>query len=302
MTLVSPISGPLFKFLGEIFVDITDLLTMLQDIFKTTKVLATAQAIIDKWACLLIATGGGLNPEKCHWYMVSYISHDREWEYKNNMQHELTILLLGGSCKAIPQLPVTEGRKMLEVWSSPTGSDTKHLQEVVLGKTSKWLGRLKSAHLSTHLAWKAYRFQLWPSISYGVATLATPRKEIEEILCKLKFKMLSCLGVNQLINTEWRRLPREFGGIGLYNLSIEQFISCMEVLLHHYGTGFTTSKKLQASFEAMQLEIGCSGNPLIEDYSTLGPLAIEGWVKAVWEHASHYGYNIYLDYPTERPP
>jgi hypothetical protein len=114
--------------------------------------------------------------------------------------------------------------------------------------------------------------------------------------------MLSYLGVKQHVKTEWRRLPREFGGIGLYNLSIEQFISWMEVLLQHYGTGFTTSKNLQASLEAMQSELGCSGNPLNEDYSTLGPLAMEGWFKTVWECASHYGYNISLNYPTERLP
>ncbi len=140
-----------------------------------------------------------------------------------------------------------------------------------------------------------------PSIRYRIAMLPTP-KEIEEILCKLKFKMLAYLGVNQHVKTEWRRLPREFGGAGLYNLSIEQFISWMEVLLQHYGAGFTTSKKLQASLEAMQLEIGCSGNPLNKDYSTFGPLAMEGWVVAVWERASHYDYNISLDYPTERLP
>jgi hypothetical protein len=70
------------------------------------------------------------------------------------------------------------------------------------------------------------------------------------------------LGVNQHIKMEWRRLPREFRGIGLYDLSIEQFISWMEVLLQHNGAGFTTSKKLPASLEAMQLELGCSGNPL----------------------------------------
>jgi hypothetical protein len=50
------------------------------------------------------------------------------------------------------------------------------------------------------------------------------------------------------------------------NLSIEQFISWMKVLLQHYGAGFTTSKKLQASLQAMQLKIGCRGNTLNEDY------------------------------------
>jgi hypothetical protein len=51
--------------------------------------------------------------------------------------------------------------------------------------------------------------------------LATPRKEIEETLHKLEFEMLSYLGVNQHVKTEWRRLPREFGSIDHYNLSIE---------------------------------------------------------------------------------
>ena len=76
----------------------------------------------------------------------------------------------------------------------------------------------------------------------------------------------------------------------------------METLLQHYGAGFTISKKLEASLKAMQLEIGCTGNPLNEDYATLGPLATEGWVKAVWERASHYGYKVALDYPTEELP
>ncbi len=64
--LVLPISKTPIKFLGEIFVDVTNLLTMLQDTFKSTKVLAIAQANIDKWARLLIATGGALNLEKCY--------------------------------------------------------------------------------------------------------------------------------------------------------------------------------------------------------------------------------------------
>jgi hypothetical protein len=42
LTLVTPISRMLIKFLGEIFAGNTDLLTMLQDTFKATKVLATA--------------------------------------------------------------------------------------------------------------------------------------------------------------------------------------------------------------------------------------------------------------------
>jgi hypothetical protein len=155
-TLISPISGIPIEFLGEIFVYDIDLFTMLPDIFNTAEVLPIAQANLDKWARLLMATGGALNPSKCYWYMVNYRCQNGQWEYGNTIQHRLTIPLLGGDRKAILQLPAMEEQKMLGVWSSPTGLDTKNLQEVVLGKTPKWVGRLKNAHLPTYLAWKAY--------------------------------------------------------------------------------------------------------------------------------------------------
>ncbi len=154
--MASPVSRTPIEFMGEIFVDDTDLLTMLQDVFSVTEILPIAQANLDKWASLLIATGSALNPSKCYWYMISYKCQNGEWEYDNNTQHKLMILLPGGDRTEIVQLLVMEGKKMLGVWSSPTGLDTKHLQEVVFGKTSNWVGRLKNAHLPVHLAWKAY--------------------------------------------------------------------------------------------------------------------------------------------------
>ncbi len=98
--------------------------------------------------------------------------------------------------------------------------------------------------------------------------------------------MLPCLGANGHVKTEWQRIAREFGGIGLFNLSIEQFIGWIEMVLQHYGTGSTISKKMRASLEDAQLEIGCRGNPLEECFNTLGVLATETWITAVWERSS----------------
>jgi hypothetical protein len=87
--------------------------------------------------------------------MVSYVCREGEWEYDDTISYELTIILPDVTCKAITQLCVTDSRKMLGVWSLPNGSDKKHLQEVVIGKTTKWVGKLKNSHLPVHLAWKA---------------------------------------------------------------------------------------------------------------------------------------------------
>ena len=56
-----------------------------------------------------------------------------------------------------------------------------------------------------------------------MGTLATSRDTIEDLLHKQEFEMLSYLGVNQHVKKEWKRLPREFRGIGLYDLGAEQF-------------------------------------------------------------------------------
>jgi hypothetical protein len=80
LTITSPISRALIEFMGEIFVDDTDLHTMLQDTFSVPEILLTAQANLDKWTNLLIATGGALNSSKCYWYMISYKCKNRVWE------------------------------------------------------------------------------------------------------------------------------------------------------------------------------------------------------------------------------
>jgi hypothetical protein len=129
--------------------------------------------------------------------MVSYVCHEGEWEYDNTQLYELTIILPDRTHKAITQLCVMDSWKMLGVRSFPNRSDKKHLQEVVIKKTTKWVGKLKNSHLPVHLAWKTYCFQLWPGIRYGLSMLPTPLQDVDDILHKLEFEMLSALGVNQ---------------------------------------------------------------------------------------------------------
>jgi hypothetical protein len=94
--------------MGEIYVDDTDLLTILSDVFDSDAVLLAAQKNLDKWAKLLIATGGAINPDKCYWYSVSYVCCKGEWMYDNTKLYELTIILPDGTHRAITQLRVTD--------------------------------------------------------------------------------------------------------------------------------------------------------------------------------------------------
>jgi hypothetical protein len=108
----------------------------------------------------------------------------------------------------------------------------------------------------------AYRLKLWPGIRYGLATLAILLTAAQRVLLRENFHSLLFLGVNRNVKREWRTIHHAFGGIGLFSFAIEHTISMINMFIQHYGTGTTLAKKFTALLEALQLELGCAGNPL----------------------------------------
>jgi hypothetical protein len=133
-SIVSPMSGIIIEFMGEIYVDDSDLLVFLANKFDHRKLMQVAQKCLDTWAGLLNATGGTLNPDKCYWYLVSYTCVNGDWEYDHLTEFTLTIPLPDGAQAEIQQTSIDEAKKMLGVWSTPSGDDTRHLKECVIAK------------------------------------------------------------------------------------------------------------------------------------------------------------------------
>ena len=114
--------------------------------------------------------------------------------------------------------------------------------------------------------------------------------------------MLPYLGINRNIKAGWRHLHTTFGGIGLRKLLSEVVISRLNLFLQHYDTPSTLGQKLNILLQAMQLEAGTAGCPLLTSYQPLGPLTTPYWYRSLWEGLNHYGFSLYLDYPTQPLP
>jgi hypothetical protein len=112
----------------------------------------------------------------------------------------------------------------------------------------------------------AYRFKLWAGIWYGIATLSIPLAAAKRLLHSENFQSLSFLGINRNVKKEWRTTHRAFGGIGLFSFAVEHTIGMINIFIQHYGAETTLPKKFSASLKALQLEIGCLGNPLKENF------------------------------------
>ncbi len=64
---------------------------------------------------------------------------------------------------------------------------------------------------------------------------------------------------------EWRTIHRAFGGIGLFSFVAEQMIGMINMFIQHFEASTSLARKVTASLEALQMEIGCIGNPLLEN-------------------------------------
>jgi hypothetical protein len=138
---------------------------------------------------------------------------------------------------------------------------------------------MKNGHLPSHVAWIAYKHQLWPSLRYGLGTMTNDMEAAEKLLNKTDYRTLNILGIFRNVTTGLQKLHTTFGGFGLFSLPTEQLISRVNMLFQHYHVSTNLSRKLDASLRYLQLQLGTPQNPLTQDFAKWGYLAPLSWVK-----------------------
>jgi hypothetical protein len=146
---------------------------------------------------------------------------------------------------------------------------------------------MKNGHLPSHVAWIAYKHQLWPSLKYGLGTMTNEMEVADKLLNKTDYKMLNILGIFRNVSTVLQKLQTTFGGFGLFSLPTEQLISRVNMLFQHYHVSTNLSRKLDALLRYLQLRRGTPQNLLTLDFTKWGHLALLSWVKMLWKSLHH---------------
>jgi hypothetical protein len=184
--ITDPILLEIIHTMGELFVDDADLYTCNDTstancgVTGPTDLWLRMQGNLGQWSNLLIASGGALKPDKCFWYPLDYISVEGRWSYVDVSDFELKITGPNGGVHVITQKSPTTSMKTLGVVDAPEGGNKGHL-EYIKSKTATWVSRMKNGHLPSHIAWIAYRLQLWASLRYGIGTMTNDIEEAEEV-------------------------------------------------------------------------------------------------------------------------
>ena len=292
---IDPMSETEIHSMGALFVDDADLYTINDNLSDHRALCHQTQLGLDTWNNLLQATGGALKPEKCFWYSLEYSCKDGEWDYQHNSNAEMTITNQDGTYSTIIRKSAEESMKTLGVYDSPAGGNGDHLNYIKT-KMSTWINRMKNGHLPSHIAWVAYKQQLWPGLRYGLGTMTNDIEEAEDLTQKEDWTMLNILGVARTVTKGLRRLQSTFGGFGLFSLATEQLIGRVNLLMQHYHTPSNISKKLDASLRYLQLQLGTTQNPFDLEYDEWSHLAPLSWVKMLWRSLYYYNIKLHMKY------
>lgn len=291
-------SGIVLSIAALLYVDDKDLLHMCPS--SVTSENAFCQQVQDAtyyWASLLQSTGGDLKPEKCYWYLLSYKFVQGKAVLKPLREinrHRIQILQPNSVNVSIHLKDPTQALEVLGIWSCPASTGQAQLDHMIK-RGRKWGNRVHHSSLQPAEVWQSFTTQALPSVKYGLIVLMSPREEVDDDFSSWYYSVLPATGVNHNIAREWRTLPVRFQGLGLSQMSLEKLATSLQFLQKHWGTEDSMGWILRCTFKLSQLDIGLSGNYLLQEYNVYSKLATHSWFKILWEYAQYYRVKIELD-------
>jgi hypothetical protein len=149
----------------------------------------------------------------------------------------------------------------------------------------------------------AYNAFYMPSLGYGTSATTLSKKDCEEIQIPVVNAILPKMGIARTAPRAVVFGTAQYGGLGSTHLAALQGHTRLQYLLVHLRCGDATGHLMQMLLEYTQLECGCSGNPLAQDYNNYSALLINrNWITEVWEHLQMRKAKVNIDglwQPTE---
>jgi hypothetical protein len=113
----------------------------------------------------------------------------------------------------------------------------------------------------------SYNAFYMPSLGYGTPVTTPTKKDCEEIQRPLVNAILPKMGITRSAPRAVVFVTAQFVGLGLTHLAALHGHTRLQYLMGHLRCSDATGRLMQMLLEYTQLECGCRGNPLAQDYN-----------------------------------
>jgi hypothetical protein len=131
----------------------------------------------------------------------------------------------------------------------------------------------------------AYNSFYMPSLGYGTPATTLSMKDCEEIQRPVVNIILPKIGIARTAPRSVVFGTAQCGGLGLTHLAALQGHTRLQYIMGHLRCDDSTGRLVQMLLGYTQLECGCRGNPLAQEYNNYSaPLINTNWITKVWGH------------------
>jgi hypothetical protein len=247
------------------------------------------QDIIQFFLDVLQVTGGDLAPAKCAWYLICHRWKNGKGRLLKVKETHRGITITSratGRTSGVKRKAVEEGHRTLGFHMSGDGKRKAH-KKVMIDKVLLYSNVLRNSNIWRGESVVAYNSLYMPSLRYGVPATTLTKEECEDIQRPVVNDILPKMGIARSGPRKVVFRTKQYGGLGLTHLAALKGNSRLQYLLGHLRCGDTTCELMQMLLEYTQLECGCIGNPLQQDYKKYECLLLnKNWITEVWGHLS----------------
>ena len=289
-TIPAPISDEEVKLLGCQFVDdstYTQTSATIEGLLLDT---TRAQTLLSG---LVRATGGALEPTKSFMWVLDHRYTGQEYQLKTAQQVPFSLQVPDdkGEPTTIPQLEVTDTRRMLGVELGPVSGD-KAQTAVLRKKGQEWADRLKNKKLNPRLAWTGLTTGIMKGMAWPLAACTLSEGQCSSAMAPVLRAGLRASGIVSTMPRCIVHGPKGAAGLGLPSLFDEMGAARLEQLANFGGETGLTGRLRRATYQYLQLEAGLPGHIFKHSHQKWKPVLTRTWISETWAYASARGITV----------
>jgi hypothetical protein len=257
----------------------------------TTKIGCLAQ----HWERLLFSTGGAINLQKSHWYLMFFRWLKGIPVLCTKQLAPASLQLTSGYSSTpdtVPRIEVNEAFRTLGVYIAPNGSQTTQYN-ILRQYAVNYSSCIIHSTLTSDEAFLSYMIHLRPKLVYPLAVSSLTQLQCRSIQSPVMASLLPKLHLNR--HTPHAVLYGEhlYGGLHLPDLYTDQGYSQLKLLFGHLKIAGDTGNLILIALSHTQLHIG-SGHPVFHlQYPPYAKWIDHTWLTSIWKHLSQI--NLKLD-------
>jgi hypothetical protein len=240
------------------------------------------------WERPLFSTGGAINTQKSHWYLLSWKWNRGKPVLSTIANTPASLSLTAGyqsSPLPVPSINPHDSFRTLGVHISPSGSQIQQFKNL-RNYTDAYFSAMSTSSIAPDEAFWSYMAYLGPKLTYPLACSSLTDKQCKTIQAPALAALLPKLHLNHHTPHAVIFGAQEYGGLALPDLYTDQGYQQLKFLIGHLNLQDEIGKLILIAISFLQLITGALIPFFTADHTKYKKWIDKWWLTSIWGFTS----------------